>query len=321
MAVNVFSGELRHKVVFKQPVSSLNNEGGEEVDYSDAITTFARVDKFNQFRTTEAMADKLSGSLDFTIRHSIDREAIGKDWLILYRGNNYVIHQIEHLEQKQKFIRFTAKSTGVNDTPAEYTGGVPVNVDRSNLLINFNIGVNALEFVLSIIKTMSTESYIDWGDGTDEIITTGTEINVGHTYSEGQYECRVYPVNGVTDPLAPMVNAIQSISLLKVVGDVVLEFGDSLEACEYLRTMEANDFGMVALPDLPNAGVEQVRSVSVLNNNLNGAELSDLFIQLDTIDWPVGYVEVTGNPGAGSLTTAGETAKQSLVTKGWTVNG
>jgi hypothetical protein len=37
MAVEITSGDLKHKVVFKQPASSLNDEGGKETTYTNAI--------------------------------------------------------------------------------------------------------------------------------------------------------------------------------------------------------------------------------------------------------------------------------------------
>lgn len=109
MAVEITSGDLKHKVVFKQPASSLNNEGGRVTTYTDAITTWAKVEKFNQYRTTEGDATALIGALDFYVRYSAERSAISKKWLIEYQGKDYTIHQIELMWQKQMFIRFTAK--------------------------------------------------------------------------------------------------------------------------------------------------------------------------------------------------------------------
>jgi SPP1 family predicted phage head-tail adaptor len=111
MAVSITSGDLRHKVVFKQPSSLKNDEGGKEITHADAITTWARVEKFNQYRKTETNATTLTGALDFYIRYSTDRQAITKDWLIRYNGKDYTIHKIEPIDQKERFIRFTAKST------------------------------------------------------------------------------------------------------------------------------------------------------------------------------------------------------------------
>jgi SPP1 family predicted phage head-tail adaptor len=112
MAVKIHSGELKHKVVFKQPTSSLNDEAGAEKSYdppASTITTWAKVSSVNQFRATEAYQTALVDTLDFFVRHSTDREAITKDWLITYKGQDYTIHEIEELNQEERFIRFTAK--------------------------------------------------------------------------------------------------------------------------------------------------------------------------------------------------------------------
>lgn len=106
----IAAGELTKKVVFKQPTSSLNNQKEKIITYSDSITTFAKVDRFNQYRTTEAEASTLIGALDFYVRYSVERSAINKNWLITYSGKDYTIHKIELIEQKQMFIRFTAKA-------------------------------------------------------------------------------------------------------------------------------------------------------------------------------------------------------------------
>jgi SPP1 family predicted phage head-tail adaptor len=104
------AGLINKPVTFKQPVSSLNDEGGKEVTFTDAISTRAFVDRFNQYRANEVEAVALIGALDFYIRWAASREAITKDWLINYKGSDYTIHQIEQINQKQKFIRFTAKA-------------------------------------------------------------------------------------------------------------------------------------------------------------------------------------------------------------------
>lgn len=111
MAVDITipAGLINKLVTFKQPASSLNDEGGKEKTYSDFITTRAYVTDFNQYRTTEAEAVVLIGALDFYVRWSAQRETITKDWLISYRSQDYIIHQIERIDQKDRFIRFTAK--------------------------------------------------------------------------------------------------------------------------------------------------------------------------------------------------------------------
>jgi SPP1 family predicted phage head-tail adaptor len=104
------AGMINKPVVFKQPSSLKNDEGGIEKTFTDAIETRAFVDRFNQYRTTEAEAVTLIGALDFYVRWAASREAITKEWLINYKGQDYTIHKIEHLDQREKFIRFTAKA-------------------------------------------------------------------------------------------------------------------------------------------------------------------------------------------------------------------
>ena len=113
MAVNIKSGDLNQKVVFKQPTSSLNDQKEKTVSYSSQIITWAAVKRFNKNRTTEAHADALIGSLDFYVRYSVDRAAITKAWLINYRNADFVIQEIEPVEiseTKERFLRFTAKT-------------------------------------------------------------------------------------------------------------------------------------------------------------------------------------------------------------------
>lgn len=107
MAVKIHSGLLNKPVTFKRPVSSLNDEGGQVFSYSDDFTTMAFVTAFNERRVSEAHAVTLIGSSDFYIRYSVSREAITKDWLISYKGEDYTIHEIENIDKR--FIRMTAK--------------------------------------------------------------------------------------------------------------------------------------------------------------------------------------------------------------------
>lgn len=326
MAVSkVDAGDLNRRVVFKQPTSSLNDEGGTEITYAAAFETWANVKKFNQYRTTEAGADVLIGSLDFTIRWSGAREAITKDWLIEYDGEDYVIHQIEHLDQDQRFIRFTARSRGTavvsaNSESPDTGGGSGGDVDKSNLSLTFTVPT-ALDVTVVVVKTDALQdALIDWGDGTQVTIPAEDPISESHSYAPGEWVCRIYPVASITDPQAQAVNKLRDVSILKTSGDGTMQIGDALTYAEFLRVLEAADLGMTSLPALPNTGQDQVRRVVVTDNALNGAELSKLLIALDTINWPVGYVDITGNPGTNSLTTAGLIARQNLMNKGWIVN-
>jgi SPP1 family predicted phage head-tail adaptor len=112
MAVNktIPAGLLNKPITFKQPSSLKNDEGGLEKTPAPYLSTRAYVEGFNQYRTTEAEAVTLIGALDFYVRWASDREAINKDYLINYKGQDYTIHKIESIEQKEKFLRFTAKA-------------------------------------------------------------------------------------------------------------------------------------------------------------------------------------------------------------------
>lgn len=327
MAVTISSGELRKKVVFKQPVSSLNDEGGQERIFTTAFETFAKVDKFNQFRGTEANVTDLTSALDFYIRWAATREAVNKDWLIEYNGEDYVIHQIEPVEQKQKFIRFTGKSTGnavvstnsesVGDYPSG-GGSDPEDVDVSNMQLTFNAN-EEFAVVLNIDKNFLAESFIDWGDGNTEVIPEGLNLFAFHSYDPGQYVCKIYPENGVTIPTAPVVNDLVSvvISIDTPGADVTMEVGDSLSFANFMKFFTAQGWGMTTFPDLPDAGPEQIRMVNIPGANLNGAECSQILVQCDQIGWPVGYVDLTGSAGTSSLSSAGTAALASLHAKGW----
>lgn len=108
------AGLINKAVIFKQPTITTNNEGGQEVEYSTGIETRAHVERFNQYRATEANVTALIGALDFYIRYREAAEAINKDWLIEFKGVDYVIHVIELLDYEDRFYRFTAKSKGTS---------------------------------------------------------------------------------------------------------------------------------------------------------------------------------------------------------------
>jgi SPP1 family predicted phage head-tail adaptor len=332
----ISAGLINKPVIFKQPTSSLNNEGGDEVEYSTGITTRAFVTRFNEFRATEANVTSLIGAFDFYIRYRSAADAVNKDWLIEYRGEDYVIHAIELIDQEQRFYRFTAKSKGtavisqngssVGDYPegGAGSGGIDPDVDLSHL--KFTITSTTGGWVLVYIPkfTAVEESLIDWGDGNSDVVAAGPIISGLHEFAPGEYSIKVYPINGVTAPTAPSVSIVDSIKVSVDTGEdpgdlQMLEVGASLEACTMLRFLELRDWSLTALPDLPTSGPEQVRIVDMPGNNLSGPECSQILVQLDQINWPVGEVHLTGSD-TGNLSEAGEAAKNSLIAKGWLVN-
>lgn len=110
MAKNISAGDLKHNVVFKEPTSSLNDEGGQEVSHAAEITTRAAVFPISEHRITEANVTTLIGAKDFYVRYSVSRSAINKDWLLTYNGEDYTIHSIDNIDEEKEFIRFTAKT-------------------------------------------------------------------------------------------------------------------------------------------------------------------------------------------------------------------
>jgi hypothetical protein len=324
------AGLINKPVIFKSPTITVNNEGGQEVEYETGLETRAHVERFNQYRGTEANVTALIGALDFTIRYREAAEVIDKDWLIEYKGNDYVIHNIEPLDQEQRFLRFTAKSKGTavvsqNGTVTDdYPSGGSVDlgdIDMSNLKFTFN-STTGVAVLITADKNALTESFVDWGDGDTDVIAEGMSIGATHVYGAGEYECKVYPVNGTTNPEVQAVNIIESVNVVKAGAvdptDATMEIGNSLSACEGLKFFEAQDWGMTTFPTLPSGGPEQVRTITIPGNNLNGVYCSNIYVQLDSIGWPVGYVDLTGSD-VNNLSAAGENARDSLIDKTWTL--
>lgn len=110
MPVEVTAGDLKHRVVFKQPTSSLNDEGGEEKTFTTILTTWAKVTAFKQNRVVDADTTVLAEALDFYIRYNSSTAEINKDWLLEYQDLDYTIHLIENVDQLKNFIRITAKA-------------------------------------------------------------------------------------------------------------------------------------------------------------------------------------------------------------------
>jgi SPP1 family predicted phage head-tail adaptor len=111
MAINIKTADLRHKVILKKPgTKTKNNEGGLQYGpYTEVMVTFAAIKEISQSRVNEANATALLNSKDFFIRWSTPWEEIDKDWIISYKGEDYIIHEVENMEEKNLFFRITAK--------------------------------------------------------------------------------------------------------------------------------------------------------------------------------------------------------------------
>jgi head-tail adaptor len=108
--MDIKSGDLVHKVTIKRPVSSLNNEGGRQLTYETAFETFAAVRNPSMYRATDAAGTTLVGTKDFYIRYSAERSLIGKEWLINYETKDYIVHEVENIDQRKWYIKFKARN-------------------------------------------------------------------------------------------------------------------------------------------------------------------------------------------------------------------
>ena len=111
MALSIHSGDLRYRIQLKSPTETKNEEGGVERTYTTQITTFAAIRGINTRRLNEAAATALLHSKDFFIRWTEERQdQITKDWILVYNGATYLIHEMENIDEDGRFIRITARS-------------------------------------------------------------------------------------------------------------------------------------------------------------------------------------------------------------------
>ena len=133
---------MRHKVLFKLPSTSQNDEGGIEVDtYTTTITTWAFVREVNQARAVEITGSALLHTKEIYIRWAEARDVITKDWLVTYRGEDYVIHEKEYLHVHPDVAegRFDLHTTF--EKAGLYRGWVQFNADGKIHTIDFTMNV------------------------------------------------------------------------------------------------------------------------------------------------------------------------------------
>jgi hypothetical protein len=208
-------------------------------------------------------------------------------------------------------------------------GSVDPDIDRSHLKFTFTLtAARTISFLMN--KSSNEQSSMDWGDGIiDTVDATGLQnsISLTHTYEPGTYEAKLWIVAGLEDPAAPSTRTVVELYMLTAPGHLTTVIGDSISTCYRLKWLQAISFGLTDIPSLPlwpgvSSGepYEQIRAVNLSNNNLTGAACSRVFINCKAAGWHVGYADVSGNPGATELTTAGNVAKAQLIAQGWTIN-
>jgi head-tail adaptor len=177
MAVRTHSGQLIRRVTFRKPTAVQNDEGGSELSYEDEIVTYANVQELNQFRSSQ-LGLSLVDAKEFFIRWSSERDQIAVDWTIVFNSLTWVIHSIDNVDLKERFIRVTAKSSGVASTNPSVTwtllpdgpgfgtvlseDGTAAELDGTESFYQINLtGVG--DSVISLKNNWRT--VIDWGDG------------------------------------------------------------------------------------------------------------------------------------------------------------
>lgn len=326
----VLSGELKTVIIFRSPTVTRNSEGGREITLVDEITTRGKVEQTNMFRAFQTNATALLNTDTVWVRYSEANSVITKDWLLYYRGKDHVIQSIE-MEglEKRQWIKMIVKATETATATTPGTGGSgggggdPTGIDLSNLEITFVVTGADMEVALAGEKNADNNaSRVDWGDGTVDDTAVSATISATHIYSPGTYTAMLYPYAGITNPEATAVYLLKTLNIIMgglTGGTVAVTIGDSFPFCLNMIWFQAEDFGIADFPRLPDGSMDKMRNVNLKDNDLDGNTISQILIDLDAIGWPVGYVDVSGNPGAGSLTGAGTTAKNSLIAKGWTV--
>lgn len=106
----IATGSMTQRVVFKQPASSLNNEGGKEKTFTSFWITYAARENYKDFRRVEVPGTAIVGTFDFYVRWCSNSLAITKDYLIENEGKDFTISNIDRNSYVKQFIKFTAKA-------------------------------------------------------------------------------------------------------------------------------------------------------------------------------------------------------------------
>ena len=110
MAVKINSGDLIHKVVFKQPTSSLNDEGGSERTYTEVMTLMCAKVLHNGVVVIEANTTALIKTTNFYARWMPATQLVTKKWILENEETEYLIDDIDRVTHFKEFIKFTVKA-------------------------------------------------------------------------------------------------------------------------------------------------------------------------------------------------------------------
>lgn len=295
------SGDLRHKIILKAPQTSKNEEGGIEITYPfPNIETFAKVAKTSEKRVNEANTTSIRYSKEFEIRYSAGRTNITKDWLLVYKDQQYIIEELNLVDESEKWIRIVAstKADGLPVKPTRVTEGTISGSDSAGPGTSTPTGP---VFEATVIGGGNLQFYandtvtVDWGDGSSIVSFTG---GAEHYYGSGERVLKVYHHN------APTTLAFSSnyVSVSAISGVLPID----------LQTFNAG-VKLASIPELP-AGVKYLQ---LFRNNLNEVSLNELAQALDTAGQTDGTLDVRWQYTGARITD--DAAIENLITKGWTV--
>jgi hypothetical protein len=101
--------EIRVPIIFKQNTGTVNDEGGEEQAYTDALETLAAVNEISQTRLIEAGIDGIVEADEVIVRN-LDLDGLNKDWIVEYEGKNHTIHAIKRFGlNRNQWLRLITK--------------------------------------------------------------------------------------------------------------------------------------------------------------------------------------------------------------------
>jgi hypothetical protein len=289
------------------------------------------VDHFQNIYTAESVSDD-AGMLEIPFTIMPDGfSAVGVYTLTLHNSEGAIVlmsnDDIDYDRIRFAFVSYTGEGSGNVISFAAVDTGDEATPDLACLTID--IVTAGQRTILLDIRKLSDDnvSRIDWGDGHVDDFEADDHFTAEHTYVQGSYTLKFYPVAGLTNPQAHALTQLSTIELLYAApaGPIYATFGPGLEYCTNLQNVAAIGFCGAKFPKLPDgsyngSSFDQVRQVNLPYNQLGGFYVSRILRQLDNIDWHVGYLDLTGNPGINELSTDGQTALDSLTEKGWTIN-
>jgi hypothetical protein len=109
MAVKINSGDLIHSVVFKQPVSSLNEQRETERTYSPVFTLNCAKFLHSGGIVVEANSTAFNKQITFYARWMPSTQLVAKTWHLVNEGQEYLIDDIDKVTYYKQYIKLTVK--------------------------------------------------------------------------------------------------------------------------------------------------------------------------------------------------------------------